>query len=83
MYLTLKRLEAPGTLEVWWSQGKWCRHPHGNRGAEKILEFKIILYVCVCVCVCVCVKKKRKKFYVNVLLFYISWQDESPKWGLE
>ena len=30
MYLTLKRLEAPGRLEVRWGGG-WG-HPHGDRG---------------------------------------------------
>jgi hypothetical protein len=30
MHLTLKRLEAPGSLEVSWSRG-WG-HPHGDRG---------------------------------------------------
>ena len=30
MHLTLKRLEAPGSLEVRWS-GRW-RHPCGDRG---------------------------------------------------
>jgi hypothetical protein len=27
MHLTLKRLEAPGTLEIWW--GGRSGHPHG------------------------------------------------------
>ena len=30
MHLTLKRLEAPETLEVWLGRG-W-EHPHGGRG---------------------------------------------------
>jgi hypothetical protein len=30
MNLTLKRLEAPGSLEVRWGEG-W-EHPHGNKG---------------------------------------------------
>jgi hypothetical protein len=29
MHLTLKRLEAPGTLEVRWDGGGW-EHPHGD-----------------------------------------------------
>ncbi len=33
MHLTLKRLEAPGSLEVRWGEG-W-EHPHGDRGFEK------------------------------------------------
>jgi hypothetical protein len=32
--LTLKRLEAPGSLKVWWGGcGVWG-HPHGDRGQE-------------------------------------------------
>jgi hypothetical protein len=30
MHLTLKRLEAPESLEVWF--GGWWEHPHGDRG---------------------------------------------------
>jgi hypothetical protein len=30
MYLTLKRLEAPGSLEVWWWWW-WGGHPGGDR----------------------------------------------------
>jgi hypothetical protein len=31
MHLTLKRLEAPGSLEVLWGRRGWG-HPHGDRG---------------------------------------------------
>jgi hypothetical protein len=35
MHLTLKRMEAPGSLEVWWG-GAWGRgHPSGDRGTER------------------------------------------------
>ena len=33
MHLTLKRLEAPGSLEVRWGGG-WG-HPHGDRGVGR------------------------------------------------
>jgi hypothetical protein len=37
MYLTLKRLEAPGSLEVRWDGG-W-RHPRGDRvGGEEVWD---------------------------------------------
>jgi hypothetical protein len=34
MHLTLKRLEAPWSLEVRWG-GEWG-HPHGDRGREQV-----------------------------------------------
>jgi hypothetical protein len=33
MHLTLKRLEAPGSLEVWW--GGWWRNPYRDRGTGR------------------------------------------------
>ena len=36
MHLTIKRLEAPVSLEVWWDGG-WG-HPHEDRGQEKRYE---------------------------------------------
>jgi hypothetical protein len=36
MHLTLKRLEAPGSLEVRWG-GSWG-HPSGNRGGENVWD---------------------------------------------
>jgi hypothetical protein len=32
MHLTLKRLEAPGSLEVRWGGGWGWGNPHGDRG---------------------------------------------------
>jgi hypothetical protein len=34
MHLTLKRLEAPRILEVWWYRawGWWWEHPRGEKG---------------------------------------------------
>jgi hypothetical protein len=32
MYLTLKRLEVPGNLEVWWGGGMGEGHPSGDWG---------------------------------------------------
>jgi hypothetical protein len=36
IHLALKRLEAPGSGEVWWDEGwEWRRgHPHGDWGRE-------------------------------------------------
>jgi hypothetical protein len=34
MYLTLKGLEAPGSLEVWWGVWGW-EHPCGDRRVER------------------------------------------------
>jgi hypothetical protein len=36
MHLTLKRLEAPGSLEARWGGG-WG-HPRGDRGGEEMRE---------------------------------------------
>jgi hypothetical protein len=35
MHLTLKRLEASESLEVWWGRGRGWEHPRGVRGAEQ------------------------------------------------
>jgi hypothetical protein len=41
MYLTLKRLEAPGSVEVWWVGDEWWRHPFGNWGREEVWDEKL------------------------------------------
>jgi hypothetical protein len=38
MHLTLKRLEAPGSLEIWLG-GRWG-HPCGVRGEEEVWDVK-------------------------------------------
>ena len=35
MHLTLKRLEAPGSLEVRWGEGRVWGHPHGDKGVGR------------------------------------------------
>jgi hypothetical protein len=35
MHLTLKRLEDPGSGEVWWGGSRGWRHPHGYREGRR------------------------------------------------
>ena len=35
IYLTLKRLEVPGSLEVWWGGVGAGDNPHGDKGLGK------------------------------------------------
>ena len=38
MHLTLNRLEASGSLEVWLGKGGEWEHPHGDGGGEKVWD---------------------------------------------
>jgi hypothetical protein len=40
MHLTLKRLQAPGSLEVRWGGGRGWRHPRRHRGEEEVWDVK-------------------------------------------
>jgi hypothetical protein len=53
IHLTLKKLEAPGSLDVWLGKGWWEGHPSGDTGMGKrfvIWNTQRVDLECVCVC---------------------------------